>query len=154
MVVVDNLQRQTTNVSKEQYQWLKARLGSHSDIVACEMVGITKDRLRRWKQNPSFNALLELVRSNSRLALQALALVLAGMLQLEAIERLLMSDKGSDVKAGLDVLDRLKKDIDSDDDHSSYKQIINILNLRGDLPGEVIDLLPAPMRRLSEQNPI
>ena len=132
----------TTNISPQQYQWLKARLACNSDAVACELSGFTKDQVRHWKRSTSFSTLLGLVRTSPRQALQALAFVLAGSIQLEAIERLVLSRKGSDVKAGLDALDRLKKGMEDVGDEAGYHQIINILNLRGDVPPQVQAFMP------------
>lgn len=138
----------TTNISPEQYRWLKARLGVNSDAAACSECGFTKDQVRHWKRSPAFRTLLGLVRTSPRQALQALAFVLAGGMQLEAIERLLKSHKGSDVKAGLDALDRLKKGLEEQEDVAGFQQIINVLNVRGSLPDGVQQYLPQ-MRRVN-----
>lgn len=144
----------TTNISPEQYKWLRSRLGVNSDAAACSDIGVTKDQVRHWKRSPAFRTVLGLVRTNPRQALQALAYVLAGGMQLDAIERLLRSHKGSDVKAGLDALDRLKKGMDEQDEGVGFQQIINVLNVRGTVPEAVQQYLPTEPRRISGRSTV
>lgn len=140
-------------ISPEQYRWLKIRLGTSSDAEASRITEVTKERLRRWKDNDAFMVILLAARDDKIKAFRLLSLSMA-QTALEALEFLLTSPKGTDKKAGLILWTRIFQigEPDKAEQELLPQQIFNILNLRGEIPPEVLDMvggnrqkrLPAP----------
>ena len=140
-------------ISSLQQEWLVERLGTSSDIRANQATGVTKGQLRNWKRNPYFRYLHGLMHSDRRRALQEMSNSAFGDV-FKAAKWLMASPRGADKKMGVDIILQLAKFAPEESQGPTFQKIINVLNWRGDLPEGVVDLLPTPMRRLSEQNPI
>lgn len=140
-----------SGITAEQYDWLKARLGTSSDARACVETGVTKDRLRHWKRNAHFCYLNGLVRTDRPKIIHELALLLMDS-ALDAVEWLLASPRGSDKKAGFDAAMQLAKMAPEGDKGNTFQTIIETLNYRGELPAGVVELLPNEPRRLKSRD--
>ena len=128
------------NLSPRQYDYLKARLGTNSDVEAATLTSTSLNTLKHWKRSsPGFRDLLQLTRTDRLSAFTALASSLS-QAALDALQYLLGSDKGSEKEKGLRVwLEVLRTKSGDDGAESLPQRIVNILNLKGDVPREVLD---------------
>ena len=128
------------NLSPRQYDYLKARLGTNSDVEAANLTETSLNTLKHWKRSsPGFRDLLQLTRTDRLSAFTALASSLS-QAALEALQYLLSSDKGGEREKGLRVWIEVLRTRSGDDGAESLPQtIVNILNLKGDVPSAVLD---------------
>ena len=135
-------------VSGEQYRWLKTRLGTNSDNEASRLTQISANTVKRWKRNAGFSAILDTIKSDKLSAFRLLSITLSERV-LDALEKLLASDKGVDLKAGISAWWAIfRLDIEGQTEEQTIpQQVFNILNIKGDVPPTVLNLVN-PLKQL------
>ena len=135
-------------LSEAQYRWLKLRASVPTDAETSRKLEISKNTVKTWKKDAAFSTVLDLLHTDRVQAFKVLGLSFFEQ-ALDALEYLFTSSRGADKKAALQLWMAITRvgAPDVEDTTTLPQQVFNILNLRGDIPKEALDMIN-PVRQL------
>jgi len=149
-------------ITRQQYEWLVARMTSSSDNEASQMCEVSPDTVKYWKNQSTFSTLHNLVLTEPIKALPFLALHLTSKALL-TVESLLDSGTVRGMAAGFKAWKELVDIALSEKEQGVEPNVlIQILNARGDIADRILEAagalgqaaLPAPSSPGSSAVPV